>query len=145
MTYASETQSSLDQRVQTTGWQIARTVVLGLLAASLSLFGQACLARARPLFPMIDQNFVAWQSGYSFALLVIGVVWVAAMLQKVNQFQDCLQSLRMQRRLDAQYAVRAQKAAEARRAKEEAIAATQAAEAPPARYDKNARSDKFNY
>jgi ABC-type multidrug transport system fused ATPase/permease subunit len=145
MTYASETQSLLDQRVQTTGWQIARTVVLGLLAACLSLFGQACLARARPLFPMIDQNFTAWQSGYSFALLVIGVVWVAAMLQKVNQFQDCLQNLRMQRRLDAQYAVRAQKAAEARRAREDATAAAQSAEAPPARYDKNARSNKFNY
>lgn len=144
MTYASETQSLLDQRVQTTGWQIARTVTLGLLAASLSLFGQTCLARARPIFPMIDQNFMAWQSGYSFALLVMGVVWVAAMLQKVNQFQDCLQSLRMQRRLDAQYAVRAQKASEARRAKEAVIVA-QAAEAPPARYDKHARSDKFNY
>jgi hypothetical protein len=67
------------------------------------------------------------------------------MLQKVNQFQDCLQSLRMQRRLDAQYAVRAQKAAETRRAKEQATAAAQSAEAPPARYDKNARSNKFNY
>jgi hypothetical protein len=147
MTYASDTQDLLDQRVKTTGWQIAQTVALGLMAACLALFGQACLARARPLFPFIDQNYAAWQSGYTLALLAIGVVWVVAMLQKISFFQDCVQRLRIQQRLDEQYAVRAQKAEAARLEKQAAHAEAVVAKALPlaARPDKTARSNKFDY
>lgn len=147
MTYASDTQELLDQRVKTTGWQIAQTVALGLMAACLALFGQACLARARPIFPFIDQNYAAWQSGYTLVLLLIGVVWVVAMLQRISFFQDCLQRLRIQQRLDEQYAIRAQKTEEARLAKQAAHAAAAVAKALPqaARPDKAARSGKFDY
>lgn len=147
MTYASDTQSMLDQRLKTTGWQIAQTVVLGLLAACLSLFGQVCLERARPIFPALDQNFAAWQSAYTLVLIVIGIVWLVAMLQRISFFQDCLERLRSQRRLDERYAVRRQQAEEARQAKQAEKAAREAeAEAVrAARLKKNTRSTKFDY
>lgn len=147
MTYASDTQALLDQRLKTTGWQIAQTVVLGLLAACLSLFGQVCLERARPIFPALDQNFAAWQSGYTLVLMVIGAVWLVAMLQRISFFQDCLERLRSQRRLDEQYAVRKQQADEARLAREAEKAAREAeAEAArAAKLNKSARSTKFDY
>ncbi|WP_157201658.1 hypothetical protein [Massilia sp. Root418] len=147
MTYASDTQALLDQRLKTTGWQIAQTVVLGLLAACLSLFGQVCLERARPIFPALDQNFAAWQSAYTLVLIVIGLVWLAAMLQRISFFQDCLERLRSQRRLDEQYAVRKQQAEEARQAKaaEKAAREAEAEAARAARLNKGARSTKFDY
>jgi C4-dicarboxylate-specific signal transduction histidine kinase len=137
----------LDQRLKTTGWQIAQTVVLGLLAACLSLFGQVCLERARPIFPALDQNFAAWQSAYTLVLIVIGIVWLVAMLQRISFFQDCLERLRSQRRLDERYAVRRQQAEEARQAKQAEKAAREAeAEAVrAARLKKNMRSTKFDY
>eukprot|EP01032_Pedospumella_encystans_P026893 gene26893-30405_t len=150
MNYASDTQTMLDQRLKTTGWQIAQTVVLGLLAGCLSLFGQVCLERARPIFPALDQNFAAWQSGYTVVLMVIGIVWLVAMLQRISFFQDCLERLRSQRRLDEQYAVRRQQAEQARLAREAEKAAKAAREAEAdaaraARIGKNARSTKFDY
>ncbi|KQW87386.1 hypothetical protein ASC94_28820 [Massilia sp. Root418] len=133
--------------MKTTGWQIAQTVVLGLLAACLSLFGQVCLERARPIFPALDQNFAAWQSAYTLVLIVIGLVWLAAMLQRISFFQDCLERLRSQRRLDEQYAVRKQQAEEARQAKaaEKAAREAEAEAARAARLNKGARSTKFDY
>lgn len=147
MTYASDTQNLLDQRLKTTGWQIVQTVVLGALAAVLALFGQVCLVRARPLFPFLDQNFDAWEGGYTLVLLAIGVVWVVAMLQRVSFFQECLERLRSQRRLDEQYALRAEKAEQARLAREAARAEAEAADALPNRlkYHKTARGNKFDY
>lgn len=147
MTYASDTQTMLDQRLKTTGWQIAQTVVLGLLAGCLSLFGQVCLERARPIFPALDQNFAAWQSGYSLVLIIIGIVWLVAMLQRISFFQDCLERLRSQRRLDEQYGLRRQQAEEARLAKlaEKAASEAEAEAARAARLNKNTRSTKFDY
>lgn len=145
MTYASDIQTLLDQRLKATGWQIAQTVVLGLLAACLALFGQVCLARARPIFPFIDQNYEAWQGGYTLVLIMIGIVWVVAMLQKISFFQDCLERLRSQRRLDEQYALRAQQAEEARLAREAAKHAREAEAARPSRVNRAARSNKFDY
>eukprot|EP01036_Dinobryon_divergens_P005942 gene5942-7878_t len=86
MNYASDTQTMLDQRLKTTGWQIAQTVVLGLLAGCLSLFGQVCLERARPIFPALDQNFAAWQSGYTVVLMVIGIVWLVVLLTQLGRW-----------------------------------------------------------
>lgn len=157
MTYASNIQTLLDQRLKTTGWHIAQTVVLGLLAACLALFGQVCLVRARPIFPFIDQNYQAWQGGYTLVLIVIGVVWVVAMLQKISFFQDCLERLRSQRRLDEQYALRAELAEQARQEKLAAKQAREAAAARPFRSSSsssssssastssNTRSNKFDY
>ena len=76
MTYASDTQTLLEQRLKATGWQIAQTVVLGAMAAVLSLFGQVCLVRARPLFPFLDQNFDAWEGGYTLVLLALSLIHI---------------------------------------------------------------------
>ena len=69
------------------------------------------------------------------------------MLQRISFFQDCLERLRSQRRLDEQYAVRKQQADEARQAREAEKAAREAeAEAArAAKLNKSARSTKFDY
>jgi hypothetical protein len=80
-------------------------------------------------------------------LTVIGLVWLVAMLQRISFFQDCLERLRSQRRLDEQYAVRKQLADEARQAKaaEKAAREAEAEAARAARLNKGAHSNKFDY
>ncbi|MES2262976.1 MAG: hypothetical protein V4724_31005 [Pseudomonadota bacterium] len=138
MNNASDTQLLWEQHLATCGWHIAGTVALGVLAACLGLFGQHCLLQARPIFPLIDQNFALWQSGYVLILLVIGVVWTAAVLQKISYFQDCLQRIKLQRQLDERNEARARRAEEEKREQQQAMAA-----AMPLRH--GGRSRKFDY
>ncbi|HEU4844947.1 MAG TPA: hypothetical protein VFT05_11845 [Burkholderiaceae bacterium] len=127
--------------MKTCSWHIAATLGLGVLAVPLALFGQDSLERARPFFPVIDQNYGSWQAGYLLALLVLGLVWAAAMRQKINHFQTCLHNLRTQRRIDEHRQLRARQAEEARLAR----AAARAEQTAPPLFRHNARSTKFDY
>lgn len=140
MTTASDTQLFLEERLKACGWQIAKTIGLGVLAAGFSLFGQDYLESARPLFTMIDQNFALWQTAYVLVLLVMGLLWAAALLQKINLRQDTKRHIRTHLQREAQKATRDAKIQAARQARLDAAAANE----PPPR-PKPGRSTKFDY
>lgn len=146
MNHASETSLLLEERLKATGWQIVTTVMWGVMAAVLAIFGQHCLEQARPIFPMIDQNFGLWQNGYAVALLAFALAWLAALMQRLNLLLDCRDRIKVQRRIDEEKA-RRERAREERRA-QQLQAAAAAAAAPeiirPPRF-KPGRSTKFDY
>jgi len=109
MNTPSELQVKLAQQTSTYGRAIAKTVGLGLAAGAAALYGQHSLSAARPIFPFIEQNFGLWQGAYLLTELVISVVWIAAMVQKTNRFQESLQQLRRQKIIDQQREALAQK------------------------------------
>ena len=130
-----------EQRIKASRWLITKTVALGASAAVLGVLGQGWLEDAAPLFPVISQNYGIWQSGYLLALLIIFIVWAAAMRQKMGLLQNSKHGFEVQMRI-AEYNERiAQKAREARerRLKMEA-------DRDPMLFFKNAaRSKKFDY
>lgn len=134
----ADTLDLLHERMKTCGWHIAATLGLGLLAAPLAVYGEHCLAEAAPIFPLIQQNYGLWQSAYVGALIVIGLLWAAAMLQKIHAFQDNLAHIRTQQRILEQRAMR-ERAAQAPKQEREIIAPVLS---PSMR---NARSNKFDY
>jgi len=136
MSTPSEQQGKLALQTSTYGRAIAKTVGLGLAAGAAALYGQHSLSAARPIFPFIEQNFGLWQGAYLLTELVISVVWIAAMLQKTSRFQESLEQLRMQKRIDQQREVLAQKKAAARR-----LAPLEKKKFVP----KATRSSKFDY
>lgn len=113
----------LDWQVKATTRQIIVTVVLGIMAGCLIKFAEHSLSLARPLFPMLDQNFGMWQNAFGAITLVIAFAWLAAMMQKFTLLQDCVRKQRVQRRIVEQRRTR-DEAAEARRAQREAEKAT---------------------
>jgi hypothetical protein len=136
MSNSSELQTRLAQQVSTCGWNIVKIIVIGIVAGGVALFGQHSLSGARPIFPFIEQNFGLWQSAYVVIELVIGLVWAAAVLQKINLFQEAMRRLRMQAQLEEKKEERAQK-----------MLAVKRAEAAQAKKNvsKTARSAKFDY
>ncbi|SFU79499.1 hypothetical protein [Pseudoduganella namucuonensis] len=146
MNHVSETCLLLEERLKATSWQIVTTVMWGVMAAALAIFGQHCLEQARPIFPMIDQNFGLWQNGYAVALLAFALAWLAALMQKLNLLLDCRDRLKVRQRIDEENARREQ-AREERRAQRLQAAAAAAAEPEivrPRRV-KAGRSTKFDY
>jgi hypothetical protein len=148
MTDIAEPQIDLDQRLTACAWHIARTVALGAAAAGLAVFGEQCLAEARPIFPMIDQNYGLWQAAYAAVLLLMGLVWAAAMLQKIGIYQDCLRHIRMRKELEE---IRERRALKAQQEKEEREAQRKARESvlddfkQPRFQPRSTRSNKFDY
>lgn len=136
---ALDTQLFLQERLKTCGWQIAKTVAMGIAAAGLAMFGQECLLRARPLFSLIDQNFSLWQTGYVLVLMVMGLLWAAALLQKINLLQDCQRHISMHRQRELQKAAREAKAMAARQEKQKQVTKEASPRVKPT------RSTKFDY
>ncbi len=89
-----------NQRVKASRWLIVKTAALGVLAAICGVLGQGWLEDASPLFPIISQNYGAWQAGYLLSLLVIFLLWAAAMRQKFSLLQNSKQGRAMQQRID---------------------------------------------
>ncbi|MFA9215602.1 MAG: hypothetical protein ACEQSK_00710 [Sphingomonadaceae bacterium] len=148
MNDAVDQQTYLSERLTASGWHIARTIALGIAAAGLAVFGEECLARARPIFPLIDQNYGLWQLAYAGVLLVMALVWAAAVLQKINLYQNCLQHMRQQRQLDElrqRRVLKAQQAKEAREAERRARDEQRKAAAPPRFQSRGISSSKFDY
>ena len=148
MTDIAEPQIDLAQRLTASGWHIARTIALGLVAAGLSVFGEECLAEARPIFPLIDQNYGLWQAAYVGVLLLMGLVWAAAVLQKIGIYQDCQRHIRMQKELDQvreRRALKAQQEREEREARRKAREEAQHELNPQRFLPRRTRSNKFDY
>ncbi|GAB2875491.1 hypothetical protein GCM10027277_50910 [Pseudoduganella ginsengisoli] len=139
----------LDWQVETSLRHIAGTVITGLLAGCLIVFGEHSLERARPLFSVIDQNYGMWQNGFGFVTILIGFVWVAAMMQKVNLYLDCVRKRNVQQRVVDQ--LRAKEAAqeERRRQREQERAEREALANEPAlaggAMRKRDGSNRFDY
>jgi len=129
---------TLEQNLKDCTRQAGLIVVWGCAAAAMALFGQQSLDHARPIFPMIDQNYGLWQSAYALALLLMCVIWVSAVLQKIGHIQECTLRLKLQRQHDEKLAARRAQALEARRVFEE-----EKATRPPASF--RIRSKKFDY
>jgi hypothetical protein len=139
MNSAPDIQTVLQQQLKSCSWQLTGTITMGVIAATLALFGQNSLALARPLFPMIDQIYGAWQGWYVGALLIFGLVWAIALVRQLNGLQYLLTRLKAEQRLEQQRALR-----ESRR-----MAAKQAPKPEPERARplpaNNGRSNKFDY
>jgi hypothetical protein len=108
----------LEWQVQTSLRHIVATVIMGILAGCLVVFGEHSLERARPLFAVIDQNYGMWQNCFGFVTILIGFVWVAAMLQKLSLYQDCLRKRKIQQRVVEQHQAKEEAAQERRRQRE---------------------------
>jgi hypothetical protein len=147
MDSVSELQSALGMRVHDAKRQLTGTVILGLMAALLAFVGQSALTQARPIFSMVDLAYSSWQSAYHFVLWLLALAWLAALVKQSVQFQELRERYESQKQMDLLYAQRAEErrlAAEERARQAAALAAAEAA--PPRRkFDKNARSTKFDY
>jgi hypothetical protein len=139
MNSVSDTLDILQQQLKSTGWQLTGTVTMGVIAATLALFGQNSLALARPIFPMIDQIYGSWQSWYIGALIIFGLVWAIAVVRQLNALQYLLTRLKAEQRLEQQRALRESRAQ----------AAKQAPKQEPERirplHVHGGRSNKFDY
>jgi len=138
--------SDLQARLNATGWHIFRTVLLGAIAAGLAMYGQHALTEARPIFPLIDQNFGLWQTSYVGAILLVGITWLLAMRQKLGLYQNCLHHMKMQRIIDEQRQRRAERDEEMRKTRAERRREQEAEAVRNTPFmRKNARSTKFDY
>lgn len=131
-----------NQRVKASRWLIVKTTGLGVLAAICGVLGQGWLENASPLFPIISQNYGIWQAGYLLALLVIFLIWAAAMLQKFSLLQNSKQGRDMQQRIDEHNERIAQQKLEARQRREQERLEREAA---PSFFKTSPRSTKFDY
>ncbi|MYM29934.1 hypothetical protein SAMN05192549_106299 [Duganella sacchari] len=93
-------QAFWEQRIRASRWMIAKTIGLGVLAAALGILGQGWLEDASPIFPFISQNYGLWQAGYLLLLLMIFLLWAAALLQKFGLLQNSKQGMKTQQRID---------------------------------------------
>ena len=135
-----------EQRIRASRWMIVKTFCLGILAGSLGWLGEGWLAKAAPLFPFISQNYGLWQACYLLALLLIFVLWSAAMLQKMNLLQNSKQGLRMQMRIDEQNARREERARVNREREERLRKEREDMTITPTFFKNSAnRSKKFDY
>lgn len=131
-----------EQRVKASRWLIVKTLSLGVLAAICGVLGQGWLEDASPLFPIISQNYGIWHAGYLLALLVVFLIWAAAMLQKFSLLRNSKQGRAMQQRIDEHNERIAQKKLEAKLRREQA---QQEREAAPSFFKTSPRSTKFDY
>ncbi|TFW21546.1 hypothetical protein [Duganella callida] len=134
------------QRISACRWMIARTFALGAFAAGLGVAGQGFLEQAAPLFPFISQNYGLWQASYLLSLLLIFLLWSAAMLQKISLLQNSKQGLKTQQRIDEQNARREERARENRERREQLRKDRDALTITPSFFkNTEARSKKFDY
>ena len=130
-----------EQRIKASRWLITKTTALGASAAVLGVLGQGWLEHAAPLFPFISQNYGIWQAGYLLSLLIIFVVWAAAMRQKFGLLENSKKGFQVQLRIDEQNERRAQRAREARERRQKLEE-----DRDPVLFFKSAsRSKKFDY
>jgi heme exporter protein D len=140
-------QSFWEKRIRASRWMIAKTFMLGVLAATLGVLGQGWLEDAAPLFPFISQNYGLWQAGYLLSLLVTFLLWSAAMLQKVGLLQNSKQGLNTQVRIDQHNARREERISAERERREQLRKEREDMTITPT-YFKNTvtpRSKKFDY
>ena len=130
------------QRVKASRWLIVKTLALGVLAAICGVLGQGWLEDASPLFPIISQNYGIWQAGYLLALLVIFLLWSAAMLQKFSLLRNSKRGRDTQQRIDDHNQRIARNKLEARQRREQQLKHKQAA---PTFFKTTVRSGKFDY
>ncbi|NYE62027.1 heme exporter protein D [Duganella sp. 1224] len=109
-----------ESRIRASRWMIVKTFCLGVLAAVLGVLGQGWLEHAAPIFPFISQNYGLWQAGYLLSLVLVFLLWAAAMLQKVGLLQNSKQGLKTQQRIDEQNA-RIEERRRANRERREAV------------------------
>jgi heme exporter protein D len=131
-----------ESRIKASRWMIAKTFALGALAAALGALGQGWLEDGAPLLPIISQNYGLWQTAYVAALLVIFLLWAAALRQKFGLLHNSKQGLAMQYRIDEQNA-RIEARAQANRERREQLREERAEHTI---YHKaGGRSTKFDY
>jgi E3 ubiquitin-protein ligase DOA10 len=138
----------LDWQVQASQRHIVATIIMGILAGCLVVFGEHSLERARPLFSVIDQNYGLWQNGFGAVTILIAFVWVVAMMQKISLYQDCLRKQQIQRRIVEQHRIKEQAAEERRRQREQERAEREALANEPLLAGSAARKqgrDRFDY
>jgi hypothetical protein len=97
-------QAFWESRIRASRWMIAKTFGLGMLAAGCGVLGQRWLEQAAPIFPFISQNYGLWQAAYLLALILVFLLWCAAMSQKFGLLHNSKQGLKTQRRIDEQNA-----------------------------------------
>lgn len=130
-----------EHRIKASRWLIAKTVALGACSAVLGVLGQGWLEEAAPLFPFISQNYGIWQTAYLLALLIIFVVWAAAMRQKMGLLENSKRGFQVQQRIAEYNERRAQRAREARERRKK-----MEEDRDPVLFFKSAsRSKKFDY
>lgn len=142
MTSAQPLHDELTQQLKICGRQIAGTLTVGVVACALAVFGQNALMEARPIFPFIEQTYTIWQVAYGAFLILAGLAWAYALLQRINGWQECQHRLKTLRRIDEQKEQRARRAEEIRREREQAYLSTLQTTSPTF---KNSRSKKFDY
>jgi heme exporter protein D len=132
------------QRIKASRWMIVKTFALGALAAVLAVLAQGWLEQAAPLFPFISQNYGLWQAGYLLSLVVIFLLWAAAMLQKMGLLQNSKRGRDQQIRIDDQNERQLERKEAARVRREQELAAREAS-VKPVYFKVSARSKKFDY
>ena len=135
-----------EQRIKASRWMIVKTFALGALAAGLGVLAQGWLEHAAPLFPFISQNYGLWQAGYLLSLVVIFLLWSAAMLQKMGLLQNSKQGRDKQLRIDEQNERRLEREQAARERREQERKDREAVTITPSFFKANpTRSSKFDY
>ncbi|WP_373989098.1 hypothetical protein [Duganella sp. BuS-21] len=131
-----------ESRIRACRWMIAKTLALGALAAVLGALGQRWLEDGAPLLPIISQNYGLWQTAYVAALLLILLLWAAALRQKFGLLHNSQQGLATQLRIDEQNARREERL-QANRERREAVRQERAEHTIYAKA--SGRSSKFDY
>jgi hypothetical protein len=130
-----------EHRIKASRWLITKTLALGAFAAVLGVLGQGWLEDAAPLFPFISQNYGIWQTVYLLSLLIIFVIWAAAMRQKMGLLENSKKGFQVQLRIAEHNERRAQQAREARERRQKLED-----DRDPVLFFKSAtRSKKFDY
>ncbi|SDG23215.1 MULTISPECIES: hypothetical protein [unclassified Duganella] len=129
-------------RIRACRWMIVKTICLGALAAGLGVLGQGWLEKAAPIFPFISQNYGIWQSAYLLSLILVFLLWAAAMRQKAGLLQNSKQGLKTQQRIDEQNA-RIEERRRANRERREQV--RQEREEHTIYFKATGRSKKFEY
>lgn len=131
-----------ESRIKASRWMITKTFALGVAAAGLGVLGQGWLEQGAPLLPIISQNYGIWQTVYILALLVIFLLWAAALRQKFGLLHNSKRGLATQHRIDEQNA-RIEARAQATRERREQLREQRAEHTI---YHKaGGRSNKFDY
>jgi heme exporter protein D len=131
-----------ESRIKASRWMITKTLGLGVLTAGLATLGQGWLEHAAPLLPFISQNYGIWQTAYVLALILIFLLWTAALRQKFGLLNNSKQGLAMQHRIDDHNA-RMEERAQANRERREQLREERAEHTI---YHKaGGRSNKFDY
>jgi len=131
-----------ESRIKASRWMIIKTLCLGALAAALGVLGQGWLEQGAPLLPIISQNYGLWQTAYVAALLLIFLLWAAALRQKFGLLHNSKQGLATQLRIDEQNA-RREELMQANRERREAVRQERAEHTIYAKA--SGRSSKFDY